>query len=256
MSKAQNQEVEAINFLKLLRSAQCHENLLSLLYYHPTRNHGSAFLLEQPCPWPTDFLTRATDEYTPQKPVSFSNPEKPLPLSRWTAVSDDDAILTHVFKLFWTWDATPSRTVHRGMLIEAIYARERGDARLTDQLLSHFCSEALINAILAYAVDSFTSTEEGEAKFKGRDFAREAERLLNLQPRVNTIASLQTTAILSAFEHAFGDPHTRWITKSLIDVQSVRTIVPENILPTDAQLLAKVQEALSFIQSGLYQLNV
>ncbi|KAG5981654.1 hypothetical protein E4U55_002715 [Claviceps digitariae] len=249
-------ERDAINVLKLLRTGQAHENILSLLYHRPDPSRRASLLSEQPCPWTTDYLQRAADEYTPQRPSSHTSPIQSLPLSRWTALSDNDFVLTHLFKLFWTWDTTPSRIIHRGILIEAICAPRSSEENTSDQFLSHFCSEALINAILAYAVDSFSLIDSGSAMLKGRDFAREATRLLNLQPQVKTIAFFQATAILSVYEHAFGNPHKRVISGPLIDPQTVQMLLQEQIMPTDAQRRAKVQEALLFIQTGLYQLNV
>ncbi|KAG5929466.1 hypothetical protein E4U53_002440 [Claviceps sorghi] len=249
-------EKDAVNVLRLMRSAQSHETLLSLLFYHPDPSRRTSFLSEQPCPWTTNYLQRATDEYTPQSSSSRTKPDNWLPLSRWTTVTDNDAILTHLFKLFWTWDTTPSRLIHRGLLVEAICAHGSNEESEADQLFSHFCSKALVNAILAYATDSFSSVDNGQALFKGKDFAREANQLLRSQPQVRTIASIQAAAILSVHEHAFGDPHKRMISESLIDVQSVQMLLQEHVLPLDAQRRAKVQEALLFTHSGLYQLDV
>ncbi|KAG6000755.1 hypothetical protein E4U43_001513 [Claviceps pusilla] len=112
---------------------------------------------------------------------------------------------------------------------------------------------ALINAILAYALASFSSADDGQTVLKSRDFAQEANRLLNLQPQAKTVAFFQATAIMSVHEHAFGDHNMKVLSEPLIDMQSVNM---EHILPTDAQRRAKVREALLFIQSGLYELNV
>ncbi|KAG5930437.1 hypothetical protein E4U42_001360 [Claviceps africana] len=252
-------EKDAVDVLRLIRSAQSHENLLTLIFYHPDPSRRASLLSDQPCPWTTDYLQRETDKYTPQSSSSITKAEKWLPLSRWTAVSGNDTILTHLFKLFWTWDTTPSRLIHRGLLVEAICAHGNPEGSNADQLLSHFCSGALINAILAYAADSFppaNKTQAAQGALKGRDFAREAKHLLSSQPQIRTIASVQAAAILSVYEHAFGDLHERKISESLIDMEYVQMLLQEHIPPPDDQRRAKVQEALLFIHSGFYQLNV
>ena len=146
-------EQDAVHVLQLLRTGQGHETLLSLLSHHPNPFRRPSLRLEQPCPWTTDFMQRETDESLPQTSSSQGQLERSLPLSRWTTVCDNDVLLTHLFKLFWTWDTTPSRLIHRGLLIEAICAPgSSAEESPADQLFFHFCSEALINAILAYAV--------------------------------------------------------------------------------------------------------
>ena len=76
-----------------------------------------------------------------------------LPLSRWTTVSNDDELLNHLFTLFWTWETTITRILHREWLVNSLYARsatENGVSCLPEDIQEvQFCSELLINSILA-----------------------------------------------------------------------------------------------------------
>lgn len=74
-----------------------------------------------------------------------------LPLSNWTLVAAGDALLTHLFKLFFTWDTTLTRLFHRRLLTEIIVYRQVAERPYENQLDAQFCSELLVNSILAYA---------------------------------------------------------------------------------------------------------
>lgn len=132
-------EQDAVNVLRHMRAAQNREYVISLLYHNPAPSHRTSLL-------------RSTERDTQPHTSSHIEQKFLLPLSKWTDVSDDDALLTHLFRLLWTWDTTLSRLIHRGLLIEAICTSRNGEGDSTDQLLLQFCSEALINAILAYTV--------------------------------------------------------------------------------------------------------
>ena len=79
-----------------------------------------------------------------------------LPLSRWTTVSNDDELLNHLFNLFWTWEATLTRILHREWLVNSLSARsatENGVLSLPKDIQEvQFCSELLINSILAISM--------------------------------------------------------------------------------------------------------
>ncbi len=74
-----------------------------------------------------------------------------LPLSAWTAVSDDNAFLNHLLMLFWTWDTFMNRILDRAAL--------EADLRSLDPPAAAgspppprglcFCSPFLVNALLA-----------------------------------------------------------------------------------------------------------
>lgn len=68
-----------------------------------------------------------------------------LPLSRWTTVTADETLLNHLFALFWTWDHSLARILHRELLLDGLTADTQGPGRPD----TRFCSEFLINSILA-----------------------------------------------------------------------------------------------------------
>lgn len=72
-----------------------------------------------------------------------------LPVARWTRISTDDEMLTHLLTLFWTWDNMLTRVVHRGLFLEAMWA-ERHTTPDSEGVIRHgFCSELMVNAMLA-----------------------------------------------------------------------------------------------------------
>ena len=86
-----------------------------------------------------------------------STPPANLPLSRWTSVSNDDKLLTHLFTLFWTWEATLTRILHREWLLHSLSAKPAGEGVVSsaspiDAQEAQFCSELLINSILAISM--------------------------------------------------------------------------------------------------------
>lgn len=74
-----------------------------------------------------------------------------LPIARWTRVSMDDKMLTHLFTLFWTWDHTVARIIHWGLFVDDMCAEIHLPADAQDPPRHQFCSEFLINAMLAAA---------------------------------------------------------------------------------------------------------
>lgn len=75
-------------------------------------------------------------------------PERTLPLSRWTSVSSDEGLLNRLFSLFWTWDHSLARILHRDLLLESLTAEQEAPGEPDTQ----YCSEFLINAILAVSM--------------------------------------------------------------------------------------------------------
>jgi hypothetical protein len=74
-----------------------------------------------------------------------------LPVSQWTAMSHDDTWLSHLLRLFWTWDTTLTRLIHRELLADVISTRRNNGDEADGQFVSQFCSELLVNSILAYS---------------------------------------------------------------------------------------------------------
>lgn len=85
---------------------------------------------------------------------SSSKPQAKLRLSQWTKVSNDDDLLSHLFSLFWTWERSLTRILHREMLLDSLSAEwdATSDAPTTTQ--TEFCSELLVNSILAISMVS------------------------------------------------------------------------------------------------------
>ncbi|KAK2616765.1 hypothetical protein QQS21_000377 [Conoideocrella luteorostrata] len=250
-------EQDAVNALKRMREAQSHENII-LGDYTTTLQRPLLFSDQGPASV-TSFQERGIAHHVPAAPAfPLLEQDRPLPLSRWTTISDDDYLLTHVFKLFWTWDTTVSRLVHRDLLIKAIYSLQNGEESDGGQLNSHFCAEALINAILAYTVECFVATKEHKVQLRGCDFAKESYRTLNIRQGHETVALLQAATILSIYEHAFGDSNkgAGGFCRSLRDLGSANRLFDERSLPNNAETTSNMQPTRSFILSGLYYLNV
>lgn len=75
-------------------------------------------------------------------------PIKPLPVSSWTRLSTDDKHLTHLLDLFWTWENTVSRAIHRDTFRDALMATFPANTQ-NDRGTFQPCSSFLVNAMLA-----------------------------------------------------------------------------------------------------------
>ncbi|KAI5460641.1 hypothetical protein BGZ63DRAFT_488630 [Mariannaea sp. PMI_226] len=125
----------------------------------------------------------------------------PLPVAHWTALSVDNRYLTHLLSLFFSWDNTLSRIIHRTMFLRDIKSQE------TSGLM--FCSKFLIHSILAishlYISQGASQRQLSDFRSRGRSFADEALRMLE-QERFNTsIPLVQGLALLWIYEANFGD---------------------------------------------------
>lgn len=110
----------------------------------------------------------SVDTYYPSHRESFpgqnssSKPQVKLRLSQWTKVSNDDDLLSYLFSLFWTWERSLTRILHREMLLDSLSPEwdATSDAPTTTQ--TAFCSELLVNSILAV---SMVSGSKGNCTF-------------------------------------------------------------------------------------------
>lgn len=93
---------------------------------------------------------------------------------------------------------------------------------------------------------------------QGHDFAKEAYRLFETQPLNNCIALLQAVAVLSVYEYTFGDPQkgASLFFETLLDLRSTLLPVDQSMAPDDSGMKQKTQDALSFISSGFYCIDV
>lgn len=78
--------------------------------------------------------------------VSAEFPGRTLPLSKWTTVSDDDKLLSHLYDMALTWDNPSEHLFCRPMLEQDIVDL---DPSSDYNASTRFCSQFLINALLA-----------------------------------------------------------------------------------------------------------
>ncbi|TQN69040.1 Nitrogen assimilation transcription factor nit-4 [Colletotrichum shisoi] len=142
------------------------------------------------------------DSFIRDPSAGNSEPDHALPVSRWTIVSRDNKLLTHLFDVFWTWDSTLSHLVDRE-LFNADLSATLPDLS-TGQRRS-FCSPFLVNAILAVA--SLHATRKSFNPYSGdfvvlsHEFARCAFDLLESErcSGSSSLTLLQGAAILWLF---------------------------------------------------------
>jgi hypothetical protein len=65
-----------------------------------------------------------------------------VPAKPWTSVTDDDAFVSHLITLYFTWQQPTFRWVDRDLFLADMRAGKTG---------SRFCSPLLVNIILAVA---------------------------------------------------------------------------------------------------------
>ncbi|TIC95517.1 Nitrogen assimilation transcription factor nit-4 [Colletotrichum higginsianum] len=135
-------------------------------------------------------------------PSANSEPDHALPVSRWTIVSRDNKLLTHLFDIFWMWDSTLSHLVDRELFIADLSATLPD---LSTGQRRSFCSPFLVNAILAVA--SLHATRKSFSPYSGNfvvlslEFARCAFDLLESErcSGSSSLTLLQGAAILWLF---------------------------------------------------------
>ncbi|KAL4903061.1 hypothetical protein BDW74DRAFT_56167 [Aspergillus multicolor] len=133
-----------------------------------------------------------------------------VPAKPWTSVTDDDALVSHLISLYFTWDYPFYAFVDPEILIKHMSA---------GQLQSDFCSPFLVNALLAnachYSHYSEAYTVPGDVKTKGTDFLAEAEMHLRKnrfeKGSIVRLASLQATLLLYERYSMVGDDDNGYI---------------------------------------------
>lgn len=131
-----------------------------------------------------------------------------IDLARWTSVTDDNALLTHLLRLFWTWDYTASVLIHRFMFLEDLRFADLADPTALPPGASQlFCSSFLVNSLLAVACLYTTHPDvysiPGDNNSRGESFVEEAIRLLPNEPP--SLTKLQGVALLHLRESLAGD---------------------------------------------------
>ncbi|KAG4292508.1 hypothetical protein FPRO06_11996 [Fusarium proliferatum] len=138
-----------------------------------SRQDDSDFMFEK------QFVTHAAEQYA-DKDIFVDISDDNLPYSRWTKVSDDNQLMNHLLRMFWTWDNIVERTIYRPMFERDLVTM---DPNLADNGCGSFCSRFLVNALLAlsclYTMNSKTFQDTGDPITRGRYWADEAEALLS-----------------------------------------------------------------------------
>ncbi|KAK6224920.1 hypothetical protein QIS74_03247 [Colletotrichum tabaci] len=147
------------------------------------------------------------DSFNRDPSAGNSEPDHALPVSRWTIVSRDNKLLTHLFDMFWMWDSTLSHLVDRELFIADLSATLPD---LSTGQRRSFCSPFLVNAILAVA--SLHATRKSFNPYSGNfvvlshEFARCAFDLLESErcSGSSSLTLLQGAAILWLFANNEG----------------------------------------------------
>jgi hypothetical protein len=90
--------------------------------------------------------------------VFIDLPGYTLPISRWTTVSNDDKLLSHLLMLFWTWDTICSGVIDRTIFEEDLKSLDPSSPSSSPPDMLLFCSPFLVNALLAVSCVSYTRT--------------------------------------------------------------------------------------------------
>ncbi|KAM4066770.1 fungal specific transcription factor [Hirsutella rhossiliensis] len=161
--------------------------------------------------------------------------------------------------MFWTWDSTLATILHRELLLDTLYAERDATSSAPREAEAQFCSDFLINSMLAVSMDFFKSTDFDEPPTH-RDFADEAFRLFASQDHAAQLPLLQGIAIMSIYEQAFGDP-LRGVSlffDTLYTLRSTSEIldVPLSYDNYGSPRANKLQQAIAFISNGFHYLDV
>ncbi|CRG83501.1 Nitrogen assimilation transcription factor nirA [Talaromyces islandicus] len=119
------------------------------------------------------------------------NPPIQVPAKPWTTVSDDDAFVSHLVSLYFTWDYPFYTFLDRDVLVEHMRVGKAD---------SDHCSPFLVNALLAQACHFSEYSEAygdpGDVATKGQRFLHEAEKHYHQEADKLKIATVQGTLIL------------------------------------------------------------
>ncbi|CAG1963325.1 unnamed protein product [Fusarium graminearum] len=157
------------------RLISCGEPRITSQYNHPEH------IFEEP--WKETQYRYAEDR------VFIDLPGYTFPISRWTTVSNDDKLLSHLLMLFWTWDTSRNRIIDRTILEE--------DLKYLDP------SRLLLNFQL-YIKTQATFHLPGDLNSRGKAFAIEAGHLLALEDTEPSLPVVQGLALMHIYEGALG----------------------------------------------------
>ncbi|KAL4924206.1 uncharacterized protein BDV17DRAFT_284853 [Aspergillus undulatus] len=179
-----------------------------------------------------------------------------VPAKPWTTVTDDDALVSHLISLYFTWDYPFYAFVDREILVKHM---QMGN------LQSDFCSPLLVSALLAnachYSHYSEAYTVPGDVKTKGTDFLAEAERHLQTyrfeKGCIVRLASLQATLLLYERYSMVGDDDNGYIMLSqALEMAEALGIINSPDLDLDPSFMS--EDMISSVKRtawGLFQID-
>ncbi|KAL4882556.1 hypothetical protein BJY04DRAFT_206827 [Aspergillus karnatakaensis] len=179
-----------------------------------------------------------------------------VPAKPWTTVTDDDALVSHLVSLYFTWDYPFYAFVDREILIKHW---QMGN------LQSDFCSPLLVNSLLAnachYSHYSEAYAVPGDVKTKGTDFLAEAERLLKdsrfEKGSVVRLASLQASLLLYERYSMIGDDDNGYImlSQALEMAESLGIINSPHLDLNRAHMSEDMVSSVKRTAWGLFQID-
>ncbi|KAJ5123268.1 hypothetical protein N7448_009365 [Penicillium atrosanguineum] len=119
-----------------------------------------------------------------------------VPAQPWTSVTDDDALVSHLISLYFTWQHPILNWIDRDLFLRDMRSKN---------LNSRFCSPLLVNIPQFYSGYPEAFARADDPGSRGRHFYEEAIRLLNKEEGRLPLTTLQ----------ARGDIYTRTATLSL-----------------------------------------
>ncbi|KAM0300145.1 hypothetical protein ACHAPM_006451 [Fusarium culmorum] len=222
---------------------QTQQPRLTALHDHPDR------IFEET--W-RDTQRRSSDD------VFVDLPGYTLPISRWTSANQDDKLLNHLLLLFWAWDTVCNRIIDRTIFEEDLKKLDPKTTSAPWEL--RFCSPFLVNALLAvsclYSTSSATFSVPGDISTRGRGFAEEAKRCLELEGTRPMLPVVQGLALMYVYEGALGDGNTALEFHRLMHQRYMELRLDDIHRSTDTAIAGSRQRAeahaLSWIQWGFY----
>ncbi|KAG7424683.1 Nitrogen assimilation transcription factor nit-4 [Fusarium oxysporum f. sp. raphani] len=192
--------------------------------------------------------------------VFIDLPGYTLPISRWTTVSNDDKLLSHLLMLFWTWDTICSGVIDRTIFEEDLKSLDPSSPSSSPPDMLLFCSPFLVNALLAvsclYTKNQATFHMPGDPNSRGKAFAIEAARLLALEDTSPSLPVAQGLALMYVYEGALGSGGTALSYHSRMQARYLALRLDEIPRSADAAIAGVRQRreahALSWIAWGFY----
>ncbi|KAB8268496.1 hypothetical protein BDV30DRAFT_245694 [Aspergillus minisclerotigenes] len=129
-----------------------------------------------------------------------------VPVKPWTAVTDDDHLVSHLISLYFTWDHPLSQIVD-----QRVFLRHMREGKKNTE----FCTPFLVNSILAIA-STYSDFPEvfaipGDVASKGAHFFNEAELLWKAEEGRPSLANIQALALMSHVLKLKGKPDVGWL---------------------------------------------